>query len=151
MKIAYKLMEERHINEVFQLSKESFNVPWSLQSIANELNNTLARYIVAEDLSTNTVVGFVGVWIIAGEGDITNIAVHPNYRNLGIGYNLLSKLIELCSIMNCSYITLEVRCSNISAQNLYYKLSFKNLGVRKRYYIDNNEDAVIMGKNLGSE
>lgn len=146
MKIDYKLMDKYHINGVFQLSQESFNVPWSLQSIAAELNNPLAKYIVAEDLSTNSIIGFVGVWIIAGEGNITNIAVHPKYRELGIGYNLLSNLITLCSDLNCYDITLEVRASNIAAQNLYHKLGFVNEGIRKKYYIDNNEDAVIMWK-----
>lgn len=149
MKIDYKIMEKYHINGVFDLSQKYFSVPWSLESITNELNNPLAKYIVAEDLSTNTVVGFVGVWIIAGEGDITNIAVDSKYRRLGIGYTLLSKLISLCINSNCNYITLEVRASNIVAQNLYYKLGFINKGIRKKYYIDNNEDAVIMGKKLG--
>lgn len=149
MKIDYKIMDKSHVNGVFDLSQKYFSVPWSLESIANELNNPLAKYIVAEDLSTNTVVGFVGVWIIAGEGDITNIAVDSKYRKLGIGYTLLSKLMSLCITLNCNYITLEVRASNIAAQNLYYKLGFTNKGIRKKYYIDNNEDAVIMGKKLG--
>lgn len=134
------------INGVFQLSKESFNVPWSLESITDEISNPLAQYIVAEDLSTNNIIGFVGVWIIAGEGNITNIAVHPEYRRSGIGYNLLSKLITLCADLNCNDITLEVRVSNMAAQNLYSKLGFVNEGIRKKYYIDNNEDAVIMWK-----
>jgi ribosomal-protein-alanine N-acetyltransferase len=146
MKIDYKLMALDDINGVFQLSKESFNVPWSLESITDEISNPLAQYIVAEDLSTNNIVGFVGVWIIAGEGNITNIAVHPEYRRSGIGYNLLSKLITLCADLNCNDITLEVRVSNMAAQNLYSKLGFVNEGIRKKYYIDNNEDAVIMWK-----
>lgn len=150
MKIAYKLMEKSHVNYVYEINQENFRTPWSLESITNELNNPLAKYIVAEDLSTKRVVGFVGVWIIAGEGDITNIAVDSKYRKLGIGYNLLSELIKLCIRLNCDYLNLEVRVSNIAAQNLYSKLGFINKGVRRKYYIDNNEDAVIMGKNLGS-
>lgn len=149
MKIQYKLMESCHLNDVFKLSQEAFKTPWSLESITKELENPLAKYIVAEDLSTNKVVGFIGVWIIVGEGDITNIAVDSKYRQLGIGYNLLSELIELCISLNCEYINLEVRASNIPAQNLYSKFGFINQGLRKRYYVDNNEDAVIMGKNLG--
>lgn len=150
MKIAYKLMEKSHVNDVYEINQENFRTPWSLESITNELNNPLAKYIVAEDLSTKRVVGFVGVWIIAGEGDITNIAVDSKYRKLRIGYNLLSELIKLCIRLNCDYLNLEVRVSNIAAQNLYSKLGFINKGVRRKYYIDNNEDAVIMGKNLGS-
>lgn len=143
-------MEKCHINDVFEISKESFKTPWSLESISNELNNPVAKYIIAEDLSTNKVVGFIGMWIIAGEGDIMNIAVNSNYRKLGIGYELLFNLIKLSKQLDCEYISLEVRNSNIAAQNLYRKLGFINQGVRKKYYIDNNEDAIIMGKKLSS-
>ena len=84
MKIDYSLMNESHANGVYELSKECFAIPWTLESINNELNNPLAKYVIAQDLSTGEVVGFVGVWIIAGEGDITNIAVSSKYRKLGI-------------------------------------------------------------------
>ena len=73
-------MDENHANGVYELSKECFAIPWTLESINNELNNPLAKYVIAQDLSTGKVVGFVGVWIIAGEGDITNIAVSAKYR-----------------------------------------------------------------------
>lgn len=146
MKIDYKLMNTSHVNGVYSLSKECFSVPWSLDSINNELNNKVAKYIVAEDLSTKEVVGFVGVWIIVGEGDITNIAVNPNFRKLGIATNLLKMLIAVCAENDCKNITLEVRSSNIPAQNLYTKLGFVNEGIRKKYYADNGEDAIIMWK-----
>ena len=79
-----------------------------------------------------------------GEADITNIAVHPNYRNLTIGSKLLSSLISLCENLDCSLINLEVRSSNIPAQNLYKKFLFIENGLRKGYYTDNKEDAVLM-------
>lgn len=146
MKIDYRLMNESHVNGVYNVSKECFSVPWSLDSINNELNNPLAKYIVAQDLSTGEVIGFVGLWIIAGEGDITNIAVLPQYRNKGIASELLANLFKLCKTFNCENITLEVRYSNIAAQNLYKKFNFKEEGIRKGYYCDNNEDAIIMWK-----
>lgn len=146
MKIDYSLMNESHVDGVYKLSKECFSVPWTLESINNELNNPLAKYIVAQDLSTREVIGFVGVWIIAGEGDITNIAVSPKYRNKGIASELLTKLFELCKTFSCEHLTLEVRLSNIAAQNLYKKFNFKEEGIRKGYYSDNNEDAIIMWK-----
>ena len=68
-------MDTSHINGVYELSKACFSVPWSLDSISYEIENPLAKYVIAQDLSTNEVVGFAGVWIVAGEGDITNIAV----------------------------------------------------------------------------
>ena len=146
MKIDYSLMNESHANGVYELSKECFAIPWTLESINNELNNPLAKYVIAQDLSTGEVVGFVGVWIIAGEGDITNIAVSSKYRKLGIASNLLIKLFDVCKTFNCEDITLEVRASNIPAQNLYKKFNFKEEGIRTGYYSDNGEDAIIMWK-----
>ena len=141
-------MNESHINGVYELSKECFAIPWTLDSISNELNNPLAKYVIAQDLSTGEVIGFVGVWIIAGEGDITNIAVSPKYRKKGIASNLLIKLFEMCKTFNCEDITLEVRASNTVAQNLYRKYGFKMGGIRKEYYSDNKEDAIIMWNQL---
>ena len=146
MKIDYSLMNENHVKGVYELSEECFAIPWTLDSINNELNNPLAKYVIPQDLSTGEVVGFVGVWIIAGEGDITNIAVTPKYRKHGIASNLLIKLFEVCKTFNCGDITLEVRASNIPAQNLYKKFNFKEEGMRKGYYSDNGEDAIIMWK-----
>lgn len=146
MKIDYSLMNESHANGVYELSKECFAIPWTLESINNELNNPLAKYVIAQDLSTGEVVGFVGVWIIAGEGDITNIAVSSKYRKQGIASNLLIKLFDVCKTFNCEDITLEVRASNTPAQNLYKKFNFKEEGIRKGYYSDNGEDAIIMWK-----
>lgn len=146
MKIDYSLMNETHINGVYELSKECFATPWTLDSINNELNNSLAKYVIAQDSSTGDVIGFVGVWIIAGEGDITNIAVSSKYRKQGIASNLLIKLFEVCKTFDCNDITLEVRYSNVPAQNLYKKFGFKEEGLRKGYYSDNGEDALIMWK-----
>ncbi|WP_196001136.1 ribosomal protein S18-alanine N-acetyltransferase [Clostridium sp. 1001271B_151109_B4] len=146
MKIDYSLMNETHINGVYELSKECFATPWTLDSINNELNNSLAKYVIAQDSSTGDVIGFVGVWIIAGEGDITNIAVSSKYRKQGIASNLLIKLFEVCKTFDCNDITLEVRSSNVPAQNLYKKFGFKEEGLRKGYYSDNGEDALIMWK-----
>lgn len=139
-------MKDVNINGVYNLSKECFAIPWTLDSITNELNNPLAKYIIAEDLETNEVIGFVGIWIIAGEGDITNIAVNPNYRKHGVASNLLLNLLDICKSLNCNDITLEVRESNIPAQNLYKKFDFKEEGIRKGYYSDNGENAIIMWK-----
>ena len=148
MKIDYSPMNESHINGVYELSKECFTVPWTLDSIKNELNNSLAKYIIAQDLDTKEVIGFVGVWIVAGEGDITNIAVSAKYRKHGIASNLLLNLFEVCKTFNCNDITLEVRASNTPAQNLYKKFGFNEEGLRKGFYQDNNEDAIIMWKRV---
>ncbi|MDV4151470.1 ribosomal protein S18-alanine N-acetyltransferase [Clostridium sp. AL.422] len=146
MRITYNLMTSSDVNEVYDISKSSFSTPWSIESINNEINNPLAKYIVAKDEDENLVVGFVGIWIVVGEGSITNIAVHPDYRGMGIGSKLLSSLINLCSDLNCTLINLEVRESNYSAQNLYKKFGFTVDGIRKGYYEDNKENAILMSK-----
>ncbi len=144
MKISCSLMTANDINDVLNISTLCFSTPWSKDSIYSELNNPLAKYIVAKDLESNSVIGFIGAWIVMGEADITNIAVHPNYRNMTIGSKLLSSLISLCENLDCSLINLEVRSSNITAQNLYKKFLFIENGLRKGYYTDNKEDAVLM-------
>lgn len=143
MKIIYKFMTNEDIDDIFNISSLCFSSPWSKDSIDGELNNPLAKYIVAKDLNSNCIIGFIGAWIIAGEADITNIAVHPSYRQLGIGSKLLSYFINLCTDLNCYSINLEVRTSNILAQSLYKKFNFSSVGIRKRYY-DNKEDAILM-------
>jgi ribosomal-protein-alanine N-acetyltransferase len=144
MNITYRLMCKDDVEGIFNVSNLSFNTPWSKDSISNEVNNPLAKYIVAIDNSNNELVGFIGAWIIAGEADIMNIAVHPSYRKVGIASKLLSSLIDLCNNLNCSNINLEVRASNLPAQNLYKKFSFIENGLRKGYYEDTGEDAILM-------
>ena len=82
MAILYKPMDSSHVEGVFELSKNSFHIPWSLESIQQELTNNLARYIVAMDSDSNKVIGFAGMWIIAGEGNITNIAVDADFKRV---------------------------------------------------------------------
>ena len=148
MKIIYRLMDEASVNDIFNISKECFSTPWSIESIKAELTNPLAKYIIALDEETNKVVGFVGAWIIVGEASITNIAVTSSYRNQGVANNLIQSLIKTCLDLNCHLINLEVRASNIKAQNLYKKNGFLVDGLRKGYYKDNKEDAILMTKNL---
>ncbi len=146
MEINYTLMNESHVNGVYELSKACFSTPWSLDSISKEITNKNARYIIATD--SDKVIGFVGIWIVFGEGDITNIAVDKNYRNLKIGSNLLKELFKLIKKENCEAITLEVRKSNIPAQKLYKNFGFVEEAIRKKYY-DDGEDAIIMwNRNL---
>lgn len=90
------------------------------------------------------VVGYAGFWLMVDEAHITAIAVSPVYRGLGLGDLLLLSLIDLAQEMGAHYLTLEVRASNTLAQNLYRKYGFKETGVRRRYYSDDNEDALIM-------
>ncbi|HEX2987008.1 MAG TPA: ribosomal protein S18-alanine N-acetyltransferase [Chloroflexota bacterium] len=90
------------------------------------------------------VVGYAGLWLMVDEAHITSIAVASAYRGLGIGELLFLSLVDMSRQIGAQYVTLEVRVSNILAQNLYRKFGFKETGVRRRYYSDNNEDALIM-------
>lgn len=131
-----------HINGMVHVSKESLSIPWSYTSFEEEFSNKTARYVVA--LDGQNVVGFAGIWIIAGEGDITNIAVLKEYRGMGIASSMMKELFSICLNEGADSITLEVRASNIPAQKLYEKFNFKCEGIRKGFYSDNKEDALIM-------
>ena len=96
----------------------------------------------------NKVVGYVGIWFVMDEGHITNVAVHSDYRGKKIGDKLVQDLVELCKENNIVSMTLEVRVSNIVAQNLYKKYGFKLAGIRKEYYSNNKEDAMIMWNDI---
>lgn len=137
-------MRETDIDSVYDISKKSLKTAWSLHSLRKELDNKFAKYIVAK--IEEKIIGFGGIWIVFDEAHIINIAVHPDYRSLGAGELLLKSLFSICIDNNVSDITLEVRPSNIKALNLYKKFGFNQEGLRKSYYSDNNEDALIMWK-----
>lgn len=99
---------------------------------------------VASSPDTASIIGFAGLWLMVDESHVTTIAVHPDYRGRGIGELMLSSLISISYEIGARMVTLEVRVSNTVAQNLYRKYGFKEAGVRRRYYSDNHEDALIM-------
>ena len=142
MNVVIDFMREEDIDEILDISSLSFSVCWSRDSYIQELTNSIAKYLVAK--IDNKVVGFVGTWIILDESDITNIAIHPSYRKQGIASKLLEALLNYCKSQGCTSHTLEVRSSNEAAKALYEKYNFKEDGIRKGYYEDNKEDAIIM-------
>ena len=131
------------VHEMAELDKICFSMPWSEASFLHEVTeNGLALYIVAE--LEGKLVGYAGIWLIAGEGHITNVAVHPDYRRRHIGEAIVSALLAEAETAGVFAETLEVRAMNSAAQGLYAKFGFKAAGIRKGYYEDNGEDAVIM-------
>lgn len=135
-----------HIDELMIVENLSFKVPWSRQSILDELTkNKFAIYLSA--VIDEKVIGYAGMWNVCSEGHITNVAVHPEFRQKGIGSMLVEGLIEIARKESISSMTLEVRRSNLVAQKLYVKYGFEIAGSRKAYYADNGEDALIMWKN----
>lgn len=139
-------MTKDDVDSVYIVEEDCFVDPWSKESIRKELKNDLARYLVAQ--LDNKIVGYIGVWFVVDEGHITNVAVHSEYRGKKIGDNLVKEMIQLCKQSNIVAMTLEVRASNSIAQNLYRKYGFKMGGIRKEYYSDNKEDAIIMWNQL---
>ena len=147
MNISIREMREEDLDRVMEIEKEAFTPPWSREAFLLELTkNLLAKYIVV--LVDGEVVGYGGIWLILDEGHITNIAVDQKHRGLGIGNRLLEGLIQLCIDRNIRAMTLEVRKSNEIAKSLYKKYGFQEYGIRPKYYQDNNEDAIIMWKNI---
>ncbi|EGT3797309.1 ribosomal protein S18-alanine N-acetyltransferase [Clostridioides difficile] len=139
-------MTTEDIDEVFEVEKNCFEDYWSKESFRKELSNEVARYIVAK--LNGKIVGYVGIWLILDEGHINNVAVHSDYRGKKIGDKLIKGIVDLCKDNNIASMTLEVRASNKIAQNLYRKYGFKMGGIRKEYYSDNKEDAIIMWNQL---
>ena len=140
--IIIRRMTEADVDGVAAVEAATFPTPWSRDAFDSEMRNVAARYLVAE--KEGKVIGFAGAWIILDESHITNIAVLKDERGQGIGRMLTQGLMQYLSNLGAAYATLEVRKSNEVAQNLYKSLGFIKLGVRKRYYEDNGEDALIM-------
>ena len=130
------------VDGVAAVEAVTFPTPWTREAFVSEMKNVAARYLVAE--KDGQIIGYAGAWIIIDESHITNIAVLKEHRGQGIGRMLTAGLMQYLSNLGAAYATLEVRKSNEVAQNLYVSLGFIKLGVRKRYYEDNGEDALIM-------
>ena len=146
MNIHYDTLKEEYLDAITNLDKLCFSIPWSKNLFESELASSLARYVLA--LDGESVVGSCGIQSVAGEGSITNIAVHPAYRNQGIASALLEQIIDYARAQKLDFITLEVRESNINAINLYTKYGFELVGSRKGYYADNHETALLMTKQF---
>ena len=135
-------MEEEDIPEVVPIELACFGERWTASIFYSELANSNATYFVA--VLDGLIIGFIGYWLIMEEAHITTLAVLPRYRRHHIAERMLLRVIEHCQAAGCKWMTLEVRKSNAPAQRLYEKYGFKSLGQRRRYYQDNNEDALVM-------
>jgi len=143
--VLVRKMETKDIEQIMEIESVIFGTfHWTPQSFISEIENEFGNYFVAIDNDTKKIIGYGGFWLIFDEAHITTIAVNPNLRGKGLGETMLQKMVEVGYEKNAKWFTLEVRAGNISAQNLYYKYGFKSLGLRKKYYQDNDEDALIM-------
>ena len=183
MPYSVRPMRQEDIAQVTDIDREAFPTQWPPANYKHELQNQLARYIVAYDENRTIVepevkpakglsglasriqrwfnhdhplsdqpkkvirpyiVGFAGIWVMADEAHITNIAVRLSHQRQGIGELLLMSITDLATELKASIVTLEVRVSNLTAQKLYHKYGFTQVGLRRNYYTDNREDALIM-------
>ena len=136
-------MNADHLDEVAELERICFSVPWSRNMLAEELDNLLSAFLVALD-DNDKVVGYAGVQIILDEGYITNVAVRPECRRQGIAAKLLQVFLDFAKANKLAFLTLEVRASNYDAIALYGSRGFRSVGRRKNYYEHPKEDAIIM-------
>lgn len=149
-KPTFSIMLPEHLDQVLGIEVKSFPTPWSYRAFRFEVTeNDFAFYIVAQ--VDGRVVGYAGMWMVLDEAHITNVAVHPDYRGSGYGRWLMTELLGRAAVLGAVKITLEVRVSNNVARKLYKSLGFAEMGFRRKYYSDNNEDAIIMWLVLRSE
>ena len=140
----YTEMKAEHVPQVAQLEKLCFADPWSEMSIASELQNLWAYWLVA--VQDDMVVGYIGSQSTIDETDVMNVAVHPDWRRQGIAEQLIENLIEELKERGSHALMLEVRASNAPAIALYGKMGFRQVGLRKNYYRNPKEDALILRK-----
>lgn len=137
-------MQQYHVPAIAQLESICFSCPWSENSVASELTNALSLWLVAEE--DGRVAGYIGSQTVCEESDMMNVAVHPDFRRRGIGEALVKALETELRARGSHCLTLEVRASNAPAIALYEKLGFSQAGLRKNYYRDPKEDALILRK-----
>jgi ribosomal-protein-alanine N-acetyltransferase len=145
----FRPMREEDIPTVCAIENESFLTPWTEGAFRNELtNNSFAHYVIMEEADSGAIAGYGGMWLILEEAHVTNVAVRAPFRGKGLGERLMRELMRKASFLGAVRMTLEVRQSNAIAQALYEKVGFRAVGVRRGYYTDNHEDAVIMWADL---
>jgi [ribosomal protein S18]-alanine N-acetyltransferase len=140
--ISIEPMRHADMEAVYRIDRLSFPTPWLESAYLTELSNRAACYFVAR--LEQQVVGYGGEWVIMDEAHITTVAVDPNYRGRKIGERMLLALLEEGILRGAHRATLEVREGNRAAQSLYRKYGFHEAAIRKSYYTDNGENAVVM-------
>jgi len=143
MKVMIRKMTLDDIEQVIAIDRVSFSLPWPERSFRFELtDNPASRCWVAE--VDGKIAGMIVVWLIVDEVHVATIATHPDFRRQGIAKNLLSHALQHLSMEGAQSSFLEVRASNLVAQEMYRKFGYEESGVRRRYYRDNDEDAILM-------
>lgn len=134
--------ELRHVSDIARLEKETFSSPWSEKALTDSIENEKSLFLVCE--KDGRTAGYVGCYVVCDEAAITNVAVFPEHRRQGIAESLITELKLRASDKGCTVVTLEVRVSNVPAISLYEKLGFKTAGIRRNFYSNPREDALVM-------
>jgi len=143
MNVRLRKMTVQDISAVLDLDRKSFSLPWPERSFRFELaENPASRCWVAE--LDGKIVGMIVVWLIVDEAHVATLATHPDYRRQGIGKRLLAYALRHMIQDGARSSFLEVRESNLAAQEMYRKFGYEVTGRRRHYYRDNNEDAILM-------
>ena len=140
-------MKLSDLDGVMEIERGSFRAPWSRQVFVEELDREWARVEVVrtrKDGGLGPIQGFINYWLVRDEVHVLNVAVHPSARRLGHASRLLEHVIGFAHRNRCRYVTLEVRRSNAAAIRLYRKYGFRPVGIRPHYYVEDNEDAIVM-------
>lgn len=146
--VRYRKMTIDDVQAVHEIELTTFPTPWTLDSFYYEMTeNQYAHYLIAED-DAGDIIGFCGIWLVIDAAQITNVAVVESVRGQGIGEALMREAMRIAQEATMDVMSLEVRVTNTVAQNLYRKLGFQDGGIRKGYYTDNREDALVMWVKL---
>lgn len=144
--MVYRNMRKEDLDQVCQIEQKIFSDPWSSMGFFTSMKENGNIYLVAEE--NHEILGYCGLWGVAGEGQICNVAVKEEARFRGIGYGMIKKLLETGREQGLTEFTLEVRESNLTAIRLYEKFGFVSEGIRKNFYDNPKENAVIMWNRI---
>ncbi|MEK3996735.1 ribosomal protein S18-alanine N-acetyltransferase [Psychrobacillus sp. FSL K6-2365] len=142
--IMYRKMTLDDIDQVLLIEQEAFDTPWTREAFEHEMTTNLYSHYLVAETEAKDIIGYCGMWVVMDESHITNVAVAERMRGNKIGEGLMREAIRVVTEQNVVLMTLEVRVSNDVAKNLYYKLNFQDGGIRKNYYSDTGEDALVM-------
>ena len=142
----FRPMLEVDLPQVVEIEKASMPSPWSKELFEEELKRERARYFVVE--KDSKIAGYMGYWEAPEEAHIINLAIGPEYRRQGLGQDMIERCLDFAMKRGARLATLEARESNEAARNLYEKCNFRTVAIRKKYYSDNQEDAVVMIREL---
>lgn len=140
--LRFEPLQEAHIPAILEIENRTNSAPWSERSFRNELNHEHGIFLAA--IEDGRVIGYGGVWLVIDEAHVTTVAVDDSKRRQGVGERLMKELLLRAKEKGMVCSTLEVRASNDPAVHLYEKLGYQTTARRKRYYPDNNEDALVM-------